>query len=713
MPPVISPAPNTRAHDALDRTSLLAGRMVEACPWALPGSFAVVLALTLVMPGDARAQRGARSPLVLLEEVMPSADRFTGKQGSPPVFRGYRLDPVSGEQVLVGYAFLTSDLPPEELGYSGPIEALVGMDLEGTLTGVRVMRYREAFQRIYGDFLRVPGFQEQFAGKHIADPFRVYRDVDGISRATISVSAMARGIRNAARRVAQAYLQRAEPAVSGGTPSRAGTSSPEEQEGLSWPQMITSGLVAQIVVSSHDLVDLELSFAHIGDEAVGNILLGPNLFDEARQEAEARARGNHIMLLGLDGTLMDFFEPQALAIAQGTDTVSLSRNEVVLLGAPWGGKIDGQVQFVGILLVDRTVDMTGPFRILYDLRPGMGLYSPEFSGSAEVPALEQEPAVSEAARAPAGPVADTGGVAPEVGGAVPEAAPTAMSFNLVEEETVFSRTLAQTSWTRFVRLLLLLGFVTSAFLSKRTPLRWAALTATLLFLGFVDGGFLSVSHISSGITVGPTVYLNDLPLLLIVAFTVVTTLLWGRVLCGFLCPFGALQDFLGQAIPRRHQLRVPARIHDRALYVKFVVLALVLAPALTRSQVTLFQYFEPFGTVFYLSPSVVLWIIAVGFLAGSAVVPRLYCRYVCPLGAALALASLLSPFRIGRVQQCDVCEVCERSCPTAAIRGSDIDFKECVRCNICEIKLRERAGVCRHNAEEARPRPVTLKVWAR
>ena len=158
---------------------------------------------------------------------------------------------------------------------------------------------------------------------------------------------------------------------------------------------------------------------------------------------------------------------------------------------------------------------------------------------------------------------------------------------------------------------------------------------------------------------------------------------------------------------------MPARIHDRALYVKFVVLALVLAPALTRSQVTLFQYFEPFGTVFYLSPSVLLWIIAVGFLAGSAVVPRFYCRYVCPLGAALALASLLSPLRIGRVRQCDVCEVCEHSCPTAAIRGSEIDFKECVRCNICEIKLRERAGVCRHNVEEVRPRPVTLKIGAR
>jgi len=104
--------------------------------------------------------------------------------------------------------------------------------------------------------------------------------------------------------------------------------------------------------------------------------------------------------------------------------------------------------------------------------------------------------------------------------------------------------------------------------------------------------------------------------------------------------------------------------------------------------------------VFFFSSSTVLWAIAGAVLIASAVIPRLYCRYLCPLGAALALASLLSPFRIKRVQHCAVCAVCEQSCPTGAIKRESIDFKECVRCNVCEAKLTEGAGVCRHDLKK-------------
>jgi len=60
------------------------------------------------------------------------------------------------------------------------------------------------------------------------------------------------------------------------------------------------------------------------------------------------------------------------------------------------------------------------------------------------------------------------------------------------------------------------------------------------------------------------------------------------------------------------------------------------------------------------------------------------------------------------VKQCDHCGVCEQACPTAAIQGPTIDFKECVRCNICEIKLKEKAGVCRHDIGEVESRLVQI-----
>jgi polyferredoxin len=258
-----------------------------------------------------------------------------------------------------------------------------------------------------------------------------------------------------------------------------------------------------------------------------------------------------------------------------------------------------------------------------------------------------------------------------------------------------------------------LVFAAAAFFTNSTTLRWVSLATTFAVLGFVDGGFLSISHITGVIWVGPSAVLGDLPLLLMVAFTLVTVAFWGRVFCGFLCPFGALQDFLERLVPQRFKRELPRGAHRVALKAKYGVLAVILLPAIAGIEVSVYQYFEPFGTVFFLSTNAVLWTIAGTFLIASAVVPRFYCRYACPLGASLALASLLTWRRIPRVEQCDHCKVCERKCPTGAITGPTVDFKECVRCNICEVQLIERTGVCQHDMEAIRPRLVQLKARVR
>ncbi|MBT8148218.1 MAG: 4Fe-4S binding protein, partial [Gammaproteobacteria bacterium] len=196
---------------------------------------------------------------------------------------------------------------------------------------------------------------------------------------------------------------------------------------------------------------------------------------------------------------------------------------------------------------------------------------------------------------------------------------------------------------------------------------------------------------------GPRFLVSNLPLLLFVTFTVITTLLWGRVFCSALCPFGAVQDFITRFAPKRWKRQVSQAIHDKALYLKYLILALIIGFALVAGDIAIFQYFEPFGTLFFLQGALILWVILFAILAACFVVTRFYCRYACPLGAALAVVSLVSPFRIKRVPQCTTCIVCERGCPTGAIRREKIDFKECVRCDICEIKLIEKAGSCRHD----------------
>ncbi len=716
----------------------------------------LALALLLALP-RAGVSQAAMPPLEDLLHVMPGADRFEDPEGTPPVIRGFRVDPDTGAETLVGYLFLTPDLPPEVKGYDAPIEVLVGMDLTGTLTGVRVMRYWESLYRTRGHFFGTRGFQEQFAGKHISDPFRIRRDLDGISGATISVDAMARSVRDSARRVASAYLSGA----GGATGDEADRSAPVTLETLAartWLELVDRGPVERLMVARSDVLLLELFLLHLWEEGAGEILLGAESFGQAMDRAGERAETDHLLLLGLDGSLI-WFRPHLLSLVQDGDTLSASSDDVILFEPPRGGKVGDQLRSAGIWMVDGRFDLSRPFTVRFGGALGMDVASLEVPGrtppavrvaEAPVPPPDadrdppERPSAPEDTTGGEGTTGETeetretrdeGGDGPESprveGGGEVEGDPgpaaaappgpgagspeRTLDFSFLDdevEESQWARTLAQTSWGRVGRFALLLVLVTAAFLTRLPPLRWAALGGTLLLLGFVDHGFLSISHVTSALTVGPGIFLGDVALLLMVAFTVVTTLLWGRVFCGYLCPFGALQDLLERVVPRRFRRELPPRAHRLALRAKYGVLAVIVVPAALGFQLYIFQYFEPFGTVFFFSASAVLWAIALTFLAAAAVVPRFYCRYACPLGAALALGSLLSPFRIRRVEQCQVCTVCERSCPTGAIRKEAVDFPECVRCGICEVKLRERAGSCRHSMDEIRPRLVQLRVPA-
>lgn len=161
-------------------------------------------------PGHSLAIQAANkdhTSLRLLKKVVPGSDSFSEKQGEPPVYKAYRTDPDTGEQTLIGYAAVTPDVPPEPNGFSGPIDTLIGIDLEGKIVGLEAIYYKESLRGTWGDFLNDPWFIDQFVGKRAEDRFRVDKEIDGISRATISAKAMSRGIRNTLRAVTEAYIK--------------------------------------------------------------------------------------------------------------------------------------------------------------------------------------------------------------------------------------------------------------------------------------------------------------------------------------------------------------------------------------------------------------------------------------------------------------------------------------------------------------------------
>lgn len=624
-----------------------------------------------------------------LAAVLPQAQRFSPKQGNPPVYIGYESEAQDAE--IVGYAFETTDFEPQEIGYSAPIEVLVGVDLAGELTGIEILYYRESYKSIRGDFLNSERFPNQFDGKSVADGFRVGRDIDGVSRATISSWAVSRGIRNSAREVARAYL---------GEAAVFANASVEDQAlsllaPLSWEGLIDDGLVKLWPVLLEDGTQIDLTVAFMGNEKLGEMLVGAEDYSRAEREASNRVREGALLLIGIAGNASSPFRQENLALQQGDWSYQVERRRFVYVGSAEAGKSRDKMRFAGAIVLPPEVDIAQPFTLFYNTGKEVDSIDQLEQVNYQVPPIAL--ALAQGRQVPAEYL-------PEI---IDEYADLPI-------ETGLQALLGSAPWTEIALLMLLLTVAMTAFVRKDARLRWVALLSTFVYLGFVNGTFLSVSHITNFMKQGPGLFLNDLPLLILVVFTLVTTVFWGRVFCSSLCPFGALQDILERIVPRHWRRSLPQWLHDRALWLKYVILAGLIAMAVAYAELSVFQYFEPFGTLFYQSQSLLLWGILSVFVAGSIFVPRFYCRYACPLGASLGVISIAAFWKIKRVPQCEVCKVCEKACPTGAIRLQAIDFKECVRCDVCESKLISQVGVCKHSVESVLARhktwqPITVK----
>ena len=614
-----------------------------------------------------------------LHEVLPLAETFGEKQGNPAAWPGYRTKPQSRQRELIGYAFLSADVPPEEPGYSAAIDMLVGVDTDFNMTGVKILDYEETYLRIKGDFLAQPDLLNQFREKAISNEFQIDQDIDGIAGSTVSVFAIARGARNAARQIAEVYLN-----YDPGDPVREARSTRirELMSVSSWEDMLASATVQQMQVPLDDGTELLLSFTYMGTEGLGDFWAGKDKYALAERAASVYLGGDEIMLIAIGGSAAEKFQYYQLQVMQENSAAlswfrRFTADSYVSLGAAETGLLAGQATLLGAIVLPETVDISQGFTVAYRHLNTAERFTIDIQLNGLALQLAQGEDVLSAAEID----------------------------SILRAENNWLNQLIQdppwgvTPWLDVTTLILILASAMTAFLRKSEQLRWITLAMTVVYLGFFDGGFISVSHIVNTIKLGPGFLVSGLPLLLFATFTIVTTLLWGRIFCSSLCPFGAVQDFITRFASKRWRRQVSQSVHDKVIYLKYLILSLIVGAAVLGAQVSIFQYFEPFGTLFFLNGSLILWVILIAILTACFVVPRFYCRYGCPLGAALGVVSLVSPLRIKRVPQCEVCVVCEHACPTGAIRREKVDFKECVRCDICEIKLIEQAGSCRHSME--------------
>jgi NosR/NirI family transcriptional regulator, nitrous oxide reductase regulator len=238
-------------------------------------------------------------------------------------------------------------------------------------------------------------------------------------------------------------------------------------------------------------------------------------------------------------------------------------------------------------------------------------------------------------------------------------------------------------------------------------LRIGFLLFTLVWIGWYAAAQLSVVNVLTFAEALRTEFHWEFfllePLIFILwSYVAVALLFWGRgVFCGWLCPFGALQELSNKAARRLRvpQYRVPFALHERLWPLKYVafigLFALSLGPVALALQLS---EIEPFKTAIVLRfdrawPFVLyaLALIAVGLF-----VERAFCRYLCPLGAAFAIPARLRQFEwLKRHRQCGApCQICATDCPVQAIHPEGrINPNECIYCMACQVNYWD-AHVC-------------------
>ncbi len=221
------------------------------------------------------------------------------------------------------------------------------------------------------------------------------------------------------------------------------------------------------------------------------------------------------------------------------------------------------------------------------------------------------------------------------------------------------------------------------FCRKSQNITRVTLVASVLYLGIYRSQLISIVNIFGLVRGNLPIFRYSLAWYLFAMFTLVSTVLWGRLYCGRICAFGSMTQLIDAVVPAKLRVEVPRRIEERAAYVKYALLGCTVLYFLVTRDMSIYRYVEPFW-LFTGKATIGMWIGVGVLLVATVFVRNLYCRFLCPVGAFLGLLSNLTVFRIKRWSECKSCTICEKTCEWGAIRGPKIVASECVRCDDCE-----------------------------
>lgn len=650
----------------------------------------------------------------LIQALFPSATIIKDKLPDFPVYPVYQL------QELLGYAFESTDLSDLQ-GFSGqPIKMMIGLDTRGRFTGVRVMDHHEpVFLHGLGE---APLFEfvDQYENHSLREQIIVQSSnsrksgrsqdgnvvyFDGVSKATVSVLIINDTILSTALKVARRELE----AFAQATPTRART---DFYQPLDWQQLIDRGYVGHATVSAAEVEqklgrplsdypgslqpDPDQPFSELFFAYMNSPMVGRNLLGDAGYERFMDRLGPHdkVLLVASRGVFPHV--GQDFTPGSFPDRIGLSQNGLAMemRDLNW---LDQNLPLTAKDLPDFAA--TNLFQV-----GGNAGFNPGAKAMLSLNIeLPRNHLITDETRFDL-PVAFSDDLFETV---APEASPA-------EARDPVWAGLWKERWWQIALLVTGLTVLTVFFarqksLSRHPVLvrrfRWGFLAFTLFFIGFYAQGQLSVVNIYTlflairdGFSLN--VFLLDPVLFILWIYTFITLFIWGRGLfCGWLCPFGALQEmaaWLGEKL-RFRQIRVPERWHRRLILLKYpILLGLVGTAFYSLTLAEQLAEVEPFKT----SITLFFWrywpfvAYAIGLLVIGMFIHKFYCRYLCPLGAGLAVLGRFRLFSwLERIERCgSPCQHCKNECGINAIRKDGrIDYDECIQCLECVVILRDES----------------------